>query len=58
MLFSELPIEQKKISIKENIDAILRLAKENNIVVTVETVPNKPLAMGNYEMVSSVREAR
>ena len=33
-------------------------AKEAGLVLTIETVPRVPLAMGNFDMVAHVREAR
>ncbi len=33
-------------------------AKRNKLVITIDLVPNKPLAMGNYEMRPDVRQAR
>ncbi len=37
---------------------LLALASQAGLVVTIETVPQQPLAMGNYSMAVNVREAR
>jgi hypothetical protein len=58
MLFEELPKEEKRKRIEEGLTSLINIAKEHGFVITVDTVPNKPLAMGNYEMVASVRDAR
>ena len=40
--------------------ALIDMAEESGLVITIETVPKwfSPLAMGNYDMVAEVREAR
>lgn len=50
---------------KVNLDAIqaraeklVALATECGVVLTINTQPKAPLAMGNYEMVVDVRPAR
>lgn len=37
---------------------LVALAESSNVVVTIDTVPEQPLAMGNYTMVVNVRPAR
>lgn len=38
--------------------ALIQVAASRGLVVTIETVPEKPLAMGNYGLLVSVREDR
>jgi hypothetical protein len=45
-------------TLKAQLDILLHTAKRCGFVLTVDLVSNKPLAMGNYEMVSNIREAR
>jgi hypothetical protein len=45
-------------TLKAQLDILLHTAKRCGFVLTVELVSNKPLAMGNYKMVGSVRETR
>lgn len=44
--------------ISEAARALVHLAKSEGMVVTIETMPLAPLAMGNYYMQHDVREAR
>jgi hypothetical protein len=41
-----------------NLKMLLRQAELQGFVITVDLVPNEPLAMGNYRMVGHVRPAR
>jgi hypothetical protein len=38
------------------LNSAIDIAEKNGLVVAIEHVPNKPLAMGNFTMVSSVRD--
>ena len=38
--------------------ALVELARDLGIVLTIETKPRQPLAMGHYDMVIAVRPAR
>lgn len=38
--------------------ALVELARECGLVLTIETTPREPLAMGHYDMVVGVRPAR
>jgi hypothetical protein len=44
--------------IAERAELLLEEAKRLGVVLTVEQIPTKPLAMGNYETVFSTRPAR
>jgi hypothetical protein len=43
---------------KQQLDEIIREAESDGVVLTIELVSKKPLAMGNHRMVSFVREKR
>lgn len=45
-------------AIKWKAEQLVALAKQVNVVLTIETVPQQPLAMGNFEMHVDVRPAR
>ena len=45
-------------AIKWKAEQLVALAKQVNVVLTIETVPQQPLAMGNFEMKVDVRPAR
>lgn len=45
-------------SIADELRRILRRAELLGFVITVDLVPNEPLAMGNYRMVGHVRAGR
>lgn len=51
-------MEEKIDLIKKSAAALVAQARECGLVLTVEIVPDKPLAMGNYHEVVSVRPAR
>lgn len=38
--------------------ALVQLARECGMVLTIETQPRQPLAMGHFDMVGGVRPAR
>lgn len=44
-------------NIKWKAEQLVALAKQVGVVLTIETVPSKPLAMGNFEMQVDVRPA-
>lgn len=44
-------------NIKWKAEQLIALAKQVGVVLTIETVPSKPLAMGNFEMWVDVRPA-
>ena len=44
-------------NLKWKAQQLVDLAKQVGAVITIETVPNKPLAMGNHEMRVDVRPA-
>lgn len=43
---------------KQQLDEMIREAEADGVVLTIELVNEKPLAMGNHHMVSDVREKR
>jgi len=43
---------------KRQFQTLVRSARADGVVVTVTPVPRQPLAMGNYDLVVDVREAR
>jgi 3-keto-L-gulonate-6-phosphate decarboxylase len=45
-------------ALANTIENAINTATEYNLVITVELVPNTPLAMGNYHMKVEVRPAR
>lgn len=45
-------------SIADELRRLLHRAELSGFVVTVDLVPNKPLAMGNYRMIGHVRAGR
>lgn len=44
--------------ITSDLYALLRFAQRNGFVITVDTAPLEPLAMGHYRMRGNVRAAR
>lgn len=46
------------LAIMRQASALIADAAAEGFVVTIETVPREPLAMGNFDMVAHVREAR
>ncbi len=42
--------------LQHELDQLLERARNNGFVITVETVPQQPPAMGNYVMRGEVRE--
>lgn len=44
--------------ILEQAQRLIEEAKRHGVVLTIETEPRQPLAMGSYDMVASVRRAR
>lgn len=50
-------LEQVKQSVLRDLNRTIELAKKVNLVVEIKLEPKQPLAMGNYDMVPSVREA-
>lgn len=51
-------MEEKIDFIKKAAAALVGQAREYGLVLTIEIVPDKPLAVGNYHEVVSVRPAR
>ena len=49
---------EEKERIKSMAEALVQLAAQAGIVLTIEQVSQKPLAMGHYKTVVSVRPAR
>jgi hypothetical protein len=47
-----------QMTVQMQLDNLISVAERCGFVLTVDLVPNKPLAMGNYKMVGSVRETR
>lgn len=47
---------ERKRRVEAVIEAAIFMAEQWGFVVTVESIPEAPLAMGNYQMVSTVRE--
>lgn len=45
-------------NIKWKAEQLVALAKQVGVVLTIETVPSNPLAMGNFEMRVEARPAR
>jgi hypothetical protein len=45
-------------SIRAKLQDVLNLAHVQGFIVTVELVPERPLAMGNYRMIGRVRGMR
>lgn len=43
--------------IQDFAELLIRDAEEHGFVVTINTVPNEPLAMGNHRMVVEVKES-
>lgn len=56
----EHPMIDEKVKLERTARALIDMAEESGLVLTIETVPKwfTPLAMGNYDMVAEVREAR
>ena len=50
-------LEQAINSLKQRAQAPTDLAFEYGLVLTINTVPNQPLAMGNYDMQCELRSA-
>jgi hypothetical protein len=50
--------DQVKQSFLQELNRLIESAKKLNLVVEIKLQPNQPLAMGNFEMVGDVREAR
>lgn len=50
--------EQVKQSFLQELNKLIESAKKLNLVVEINLVSKEPLAMGNFEMVPDVREAR
>lgn len=50
--------DRRKQEIQEKVQALVDEALEEGFVVSVDTKPLRPLAMGNYRVVVEVREAR
>jgi hypothetical protein len=64
-IFPEVPLtkaeqeqakRQQKLKLMQMLEICIDYANQFGFVVTVETAPNLPLRMGNYEMVFNVRE--
>lgn len=45
-------------AIRARAESLVKLAKECDVVLTINTTPKQPLAMGNYDMTVEVRPAR
>ncbi len=50
--------DQVKQSFLQELNKLIESAKKLNLVVEIKLQPNQPLAMGNFEMVADVHEAR
>lgn len=44
--------------VKDKVNELINLARAFGFIVTIDLVPQQPLAMGNYMMVANVRKAR
>jgi hypothetical protein len=56
-IHSQEELEQAIKGLKQRAQALTDLAFEYGFVLTINTVPNQPLAMGNYDMQCELRIA-